>query len=354
MRIRADQLQSQLGRDLAPVYLVFGDEPLLVQEAADTLRTAARGRGYEERLRLVVEPGFDWGSLGQAADSLSLFARRRLLELRLESARPGEVGGRALGAYARRPPADTVLLVICARLDAAAQKSAWVRALDAAGVVVMVRPVDARAFTGWIENRMARHGLFPSSEALDLLAERTEGNLLAAAQEIDKLRVLQGGGEVGVDAVLDAVAESARYSVFDLVDAALAGQAARAVRILEGLRHEGVEAALVSWALHREVSLLARAALAVSAGASADAALARLRVWERRRTLLGRAVSRLGRDGCLSLLRACARADRVIKGAETGRPWDGLLALTVSLAGRAPGSAPRPEPSPGEARRGRT
>lgn len=334
MKIRIEQLGAHLSQGLAPLYMVYGDEPLLVQEVLNAIRSAARDRDYQERECLTVEPGFNWNALLQAAVSPSLFAARRILELRLGNTRPDEHGAGALQTYAGRPAQDAVLLISAGKLDQEVQQSRWLKALDAAGVLVQVWPVDARQLPAWIERRMLSKGLHPASEAVALLAERVEGNLLAAAQEIDKLHLWLGGGAVTAEQLLAVVSDSARYNVYDLVDAALAGQPERTVRILHGLCGEGVEAVLVLWALHREIRLLATLAFEREQGQSLDAGLTRNRVWEKRKPLVRRALQRLPGGECRRLLRGCARVDRLIKGVEPGDPWDGLLQLSLGLAGR--------------------
>ncbi len=339
MRLRAEQLEGHLRGGLAPVYLIHGDEPLLAARAADLVRAHARGRGYDERRVFHAEPGFDWGALAEAAGALSLFGGRQLLDLRLPTGKPGEQGARALTAYAEAPPPDTLLLVTAPRLDRAAQRSAWYRALEAAGVVVQVWPVERARLPGWIRQEAARLGLRLDAEAARLLAERAEGNLLAAAQELEKIRLLHGEGAVDARAVLEAVSDSARYGPQDLADAALAGEAARVARILAGLRAEGEAPALVLWVLAREARTLA--AMAAEGGRAPEALAAAHGVWERRRPLVAGALRRLGRAGARAALAQAARADRVVKGAERGEPWGELLELALLLA-RGRGALPSP------------
>ena len=265
MRLRPDQLAGHLRKNLAPLYLVFGEEPLQVLEAADAIRLAARERGYAERQCLTVETGFEWGVLARLAASPSLFTDRRLLELRLDNAKTGDAGAKALADYAARLAEDAVLLVTAGKLDWNTQKSRWFTALDQAGVVIAAMPLDSRQLPGWIERRLRDRGLNPTADAVTLLAERVEGNLLAAAQDIEKLLLLTEDRQLTLPAVLAAVDDSARYSIYDFVDAGLLGQADRVTRILNGLREEGVEPVLVNWALHQEVRRLATMAFARSA-----------------------------------------------------------------------------------------
>lgn len=335
MRLRPEQLTGHLRKQLAPLYLVFGEEPLQALEAADAIRAAARARGHSERECLTVETGFDWQGLAQVAASPSLFAERRLLELRLGSAKLGEAGAQALSDYAARPAEDAVLLVTAGKLDWSVQKSRWFTALDSAGVVIAAAPMDAQQLPVWIERRLRERGLNPTPDAVALLVARVEGNLLAAAQEIDKLVLLVDGEELTEQTILAAVGDSARYSIYDFVDAALLGQPERVARILRGLRDEGVEPVLLNWALHQEVRRLVALAFAQSRGGSLEAALAEQKVWEKRKPLLRQALQRLGFTDCRQLLSHCAQTDQIIKGVTTGSPWDELLANGLRLAGLA-------------------
>lgn len=332
-QLRAEQLARQLAGGLSPVYFIHGDEPLLVGECADAVRSAARQQGFSDRQVFSADSGFDWNRLAAASDSLSLFSERRILELRLPTGKPGRDGAKALCAYTGRLPDDTVLLVISAKLEAAARRSKWVRALDRAGVSVPVWPVETAELPDWIDRRMRRHKMLASRDALQLIADRVEGNLLAAAQEIEKLYLLKGPGPLDLDSVAELVADSARFDIFTLVDAALAGDAVYAQRVLTGLRAEGVEPVLVLWALSREIRALASMARAVKGGMPLGRVLAERRVWEKRKPLIGGVLQRIrGRQWWL-LLQRCAVLDRVIKGRAPGSAWDELLQLTLRIAG---------------------
>ncbi|KAB2932086.1 MAG: DNA polymerase III subunit delta [Candidatus Contendobacter sp.] len=333
MRVRPDQLAAHLRKTLAPLYLVFGEEPLQAREAADAIRVTARERGCDERECLTVETGFDWTTLRQRAASRSLFAGRRLLELRLGNAKPGDAGAKALVEYAARPVDDTILLITAGKLDWQIQKSRWFVALDGAGAVVQAAPVEPGQLSGWVERRLRSRGLNPTPDAVTLLSERVEGNLLAAAQEIEKLALQATGPELTVEVVLAAVGDSARYSIYDFVDAALSGKPERVARILDGLRGEGVEPVLINWALHQEVRRLAALAFTQDRGQALETALAEQKVWDKRKPLLRQALQRLTLSDCRDLLRACAQTDCLIKGAEVGSPWDALLANGLRLAG---------------------
>lgn len=334
-QLRPDQLAGQLRRALAPVYFIHGDETLLVNECADAVRAAVRAQGFADRQVFSVEAGFDWNSLRSACDSLSLFSEKRLLELRLPGGKPGKEGGAALRDYAERPADDTVLLIVSGKLEPAARNSKWVQSLDKAGVCVTVWPVEAAQLPAWIERRMRARGMQAERDALALLAERVEGNLLAAAQEIEKLYLLNGPGAVDLDTVTELVVDSARYDVFGLVDSALAGDAVHVQRVLAGLRAEGIDPVLVLWALAREIRALAAMATELETGMAAARVLASHRVWEKRKPVIGRALQRVPAHQWRDWLQRCAGIDRVIKGRATGSSWDELLQLSLDLAGLA-------------------
>lgn len=333
MRLRIDQLVPHVARGLAPVYLVSGDEPLQVEEACDAIRAATRAQGYHERIVFQAATGFDWSALAACTQNLSLFAERKLIELRLPTGKPGEAGGAALAAYAAQPASDTVLLVICPKLDAATQKSKWVSALDAAGTMIQVWPVEARQLPEWIRRRLTARGLKLDNEAVALLAERVEGNLLACAQDIEKLYLLYGNAEIDAAAVAAAVADNARFDIYALVDSALAGDGARSSRILEGLRAEGVDPVLVLWALAREVRVLARMAYDCATGSGVDQVLAGHKVWEKRKGLVRAGLMRHKVRAWQRLLLLAARIERIIKGALPGSAWDELLKLALGIGG---------------------
>ena len=332
-QLRPEQLASHLQQQLLPVYFVYGDEPLQAGECADQIRAAARRQGYTDRQVFSVEPGFDWESLRCAADSLSLFAEQRILELRLPNGKPGDKGSRALRAYTQALPADTLLLILSGKLEPAARRSKWVKSLESAGASIAVWPIDAGRLPAWINSRMRSKGMQPDQQTLQLLADRTEGNLLACAQEIEKLYLLLGPGAVDAATVDHCVASSARYDVFGLVDAALLGQPARVQKMLAGLRAEGVDPVVVLWALSRELRSLAPMAAALKKSASMAQVITAARVWEKRKAAVTAVLKRLSCNRIQSLLRRCAQLDRVIKGRAAGSSWDELLQLGMGIAG---------------------
>ncbi len=334
MKLRADQISSHLAGGLAPVYLVSGDEPFQLDEVSGAIRTAAQQQGHADRQILHVERSFDWNTLGASADALSLFAEKRLIELRLPGGKPGDAGSKALVAYVANPPADTVLLIISGKLESSQQRSKWFKAIEQVGVVVQIWPIETGRLPGWLKQRMALRDMQSTPEALQMLVDRVEGNLLAADQELEKLRLLTGGGVVDAAQVATAVSDSARYDIFTLVDVALGGDAGRAVRMLHGLRAEGMEPVLVLWALAREIRSLAGMAAELADGKGTAAVLQQYRVWEKRKSAVSAALRRHpGEAAWLSMLQQCGRIDRNIKGLAAGKPWDELLQLTARLAG---------------------
>ncbi|MCK5091788.1 MAG: DNA polymerase III subunit delta [Gammaproteobacteria bacterium] len=333
MKLKPDQIQGHLQRNLAPIYLVGGDEPLQVQETVDAIRARAREVGFTEREVLNVDKGFDWDSLLQSTQTQSLFGDKRLLELRLPGSKPGDQGGRALRVYAENPAPDTVLLIICGKLDSASTRTKWLQSLEHAGVFIQVWPVDADRLPQWIQQRMRSRGLQSSRDAVKLLADKVEGNLLAASQEIEKLLLLYGSGHVDEEAIAASVADSARFNLFGLVDSSLNGKPVRMSRMLSGLQGEGVEPTLILWAFSREIRALSEMAYGMSQGKRVETVLAEKRVWDRRKPLIKNALKRHPLSGWCSLLQRCSHIDRVIKGLATGMVWDELLQLGMILSG---------------------
>nr|WP_314494315.1 DNA polymerase III subunit delta [uncultured Pseudomonas sp.] len=338
MKLAPAQLNKHLQGDLAPVYIVSGDDPLLCQEAADAIRAAARRQGFDERQVFSADANFDWGTLLQAGASLSLFAQRRLLELRLPSGKPGDKGAAALVEYCARPVEDTVLLISLPKLDASAQRGKWGKALLEGPhcQFVQIWPVDAHQLPNWINQRLAQAGLSAQREAVELIAARVEGNLLAAAQEIEKLKLLAEGNQITLETVQAAVADSARFDVFGLVDAILNGDAGHALRVLEGLRGEGVEPPVILWALARELRSLAGLAQLFSQGVPLDKAFSQAKppIWDKRRPLVSKALQRLSAQRWAQLLQDAQRIDAQIKGQAEGCPWVSLSRLTLLMAGQ--------------------
>lgn len=332
MQLRGEQLAAHLERELKPVYTVYGDEPLLVIEAADAIRAAARHQGLDEREVLTALPGFNWSELAHAAGNMSLFGGRTLLDLRIPTGKPGREGSAALQAYCERPSPDALLLVTLPGLDWTEEKAVWLKALGEAGALIKLVPPGLSELPAWIGGRLARQQQRAGNEALRFVAERVEGNLLAAHQEILKLGLLYPAGELTLEQVRDAVLNVARYDLDGLREALLAGDVGRLTRTLDGLQHEGEAPPLVLWALTEEVRALAQIKLALQGGQSVDAALKEARVWGGRQNLVRRALQRVDARRSVAALRHAAQIDRMIKG--IGGPadiWDEFLRLALRL-----------------------
>lgn len=304
-----------------------GDEPLLVGEAADAIRAAARAAGYADRKVFFIERGFSWDELRHESQSLSLFAERRLFELRMPSGKPDK-GAQQLADMVAQPPPDVVCLVITDKLDKKAGDAAWVRAVDKLGVWVQVWPVATAALPGWLRARAKALQVEIEPAAAQLIVDRVEGNLLAAKQELEKLSLLADGDPISADLVLRSVGDSARYDVFQLAEAAAAGDGQRALRVLLGLKSEGVEPTLILWALVRELRGLwqARERDRLRSAARGSA-------WNLAATPSARALTRLKTLPLGSLLMQASRTDRIIKGMAAGDAWSALTGLTGALAG---------------------
>ena len=330
MRINAEQLTGALAKGLSQTYLISGDEPLLVGEAADAVRAAARSGGYADRRLFFVDRGFGWDELHHLSQSLSLFAEKRLFELRMPSGKPDK-GAAQLAEFAQAPPPDLIYLIITGKLDKKSSDSPWVRQIEKHGSWVPVWPVDAASLPAWLRTRASRLHIDIQPAAAQLLVERVEGNLLAARQELDKLALLANGTSIGPDLVLRSVGDSARYDVFQLAEAAAGGDVARAVHVLSGLKSEGVEPTLILWALVRELRGLWQARerdrLRSSARGSA---------WNLVATPTAGALSRAKKLPLPQLLMQASHTDRVIKGLAAGDAWSSLTALTGALAGALP------------------
>jgi DNA polymerase-3 subunit delta len=333
--VAPDSLGSQLERKgLARAYLIFGDEPLQAIESADLVRAAARADGVSERLLFEIEAGFDWQQLQAGANELSLFAERRLIEIRLGTRKPDKAGSAILAELLGRDDVPDTFLVTADRLDRNQQKAKWFKAIDTVGVTVQARQIKPAQLDRWIVRRAAQNDMTMTQAAAELIAMRAEGNLLAAAQELDKLRLLVDRGEVGVDIVLGAIVDSARFDVFGLIDVTLSGDGAKAVRMLRGLREEGTEPVVIGWALNRELRNLVYMAVDLGAGKPVQSVLNGHKVWNSRAGVVKRALERASLVRLTRMLRDSIRLDRIIKGALPGNPWDELELLCLELSGK--------------------
>jgi DNA polymerase-3 subunit delta len=333
LNVAPEDLGGHLAAGLASLYVVHGDEPLLALEAGDAIRAAARQAGATEREVLVVEPGFKWDGFLAANANMGLFGERKLVDLRIPSGKPGVEGTKALERYAAAPNPDNVTLVTLPRLDRAAQSAPWFLALCDGGVTVPVQPLVREALPRWIASRLAAQGQKAGRDTLAFLAERCEGNLLAARQEIEKLALVLPQGELEQARVEEAVADVARYDVFQLSEAWLAGDSARALRILEVLEAEGEAPTLAVWQLGEDLHALAGVLQAVHGGTPLGAAVRNARVWGKRSSALERAARRVRPDAIVPLLAALARLDALAKGLGTGSAWLALQRAAMALCG---------------------
>ncbi|MBL4782157.1 MAG: DNA polymerase III subunit delta [Porticoccaceae bacterium] len=336
MRLHPDKLSRQLKQSLAPIYVVSGDEPLLVQEAADAIRAQARAAGFTERELFNAEARFEWQQVLSEANSLSLFSDKKILELRIPSGKPGREGGQFFQDYCANINADNLLLIILPKVDKSAQNSKWFKALDQHGAIVQVWPVGATQMPQWIKQRLERAGISANHQAIEILAERVEGNLLAAIQEIEKLKLLAPGGEIDSETMSTVVTDSARFNVFTMIDRILDGDSVGAIRTLRGLRDEGSEPTAILWALTRELRILIKASEQAARGESVDSALRQLRVWDKHQPLVRKALRRTRPAQLAMLLRQAGGVDRAVKGMRDASPWDDLTSMVLSMSGANP------------------
>lgn len=332
MPLRLNQLQAELARGLAPLYLIAGSEPLLVEEARDQVIDVARGRGFTEREVLEVDRDFDWDRLAEVVGAPSLFASQRIIDLRVPTGKPGREGSAALVAWAENPDPDLLLVMSCESWDKKTGATKWARVLDQAGVRVDIWPVKARDLPGWIHQRMRAAGLEPEREAVMILAERLEGNLLAARQEIEKLALLKGRGAVTADDVLRSVADSSRFDSFLLAERMLAGQTAEGLRVAAGLRRTGIPLQLITGALLREFNVLSAYCAALAAGEDERAVFRRLNVWPARQGPMRAAGRRLNGSRLDEAFQRLSLIDRQSKGMAAGDAWHSLDHLVCAMA----------------------
>ena len=325
MRLSPEDLTQRLASRLPSVILLFGEESLLIEENAQRVRDTTRERGFTDRIPLNADAGFEWGRLTGSGRTLSLFSERRLIELRLPSGRPGEAGTRAISEVCTTADDDVCLLVITGHLDGRAKRAEWVKALDAGGWVVEHRALTAAQFPVWFRRRLRDKGLALDRATIDSLCHFLEGNLLAAAQEIDRLALFAGGdGRVDAEAVSRGLVDHARFNAYAFVDACLAGDAQKALRVLAVLRKEGTEPVLVIWSLAKDVRVLVRIEHGLRNGGRKGALFKSHNVWSNRAPLVNAALARLGEAELARLTRQLARCDRVLKGREEGGVWHEL------------------------------
>ena len=345
MKIRLEQLAATLNKQAAPLYWLSGDETLLLQEAADSLRKHWREAGYEEREIFHVEQGFDWADFRYELDSTSLFADRKLLELRLYSSKLEPAGREAIAAYLDQTPEDFRVLISGPRLESATVSSKWFKQIEGRSVLVQIWPLERSKLPGWLRQRLGAEGIHADDAALQILTDRVEGNLLAARQEIEKLALLANAGPgarvalTGND-VARLVSNSSRYDLGKLADAALNGEAARAQRVLGGLRAEGVFPLLILAVISRELRQLLDMLGKIEGGQDIGQALAGARVWFSRKAFVTQALNRLSADDVDEMLEQCKTIDHAVKGLHPANPWDELSLLLMRLSGHELATSP--------------
>ncbi|MCK5478492.1 MAG: DNA polymerase III subunit delta [Methylococcales bacterium] len=333
MRLKPEQINNALNK-LSAVYFVTGDEPLQSGEVADAIRKAAKKADYNTREVFSVETGFEWNELTLAANSLSIFAEKKLIELRMSSAKPGTEGAKVLVNYCQRLPEHTLLLITAPKLDKAGLKTKWFQSIEQAGMVVQVWPLDGANLIQWLQRRAQKRGLQIELDGIKVLAARIEGNLLAASQEIEKLYVLYGQQAISKQAVENVVTDSARFDVFKLTDCVLSGRMNRAIKILNGLKAEGIAAPVVLWALAREVRMLIGIKTAISQGKNKETVFKNYRLWDKRKQLVNAVLPRMEIKDLQQILLFSSKADRQIKGQETGDYWETLFSLCLLFPAR--------------------
>lgn len=337
MRITTEQLQQHLARELRSLYTVFGDEALLVLEASDRIRARARAGGYTERQVLTVDSGFRWSELSFAGASQSLFAARRILELRVPAGKPGTEGSGALQRYCEGLPPDTVTLVVLPSIDWRAQKAGWFEALERAGLVIEAKPVARRALPEWLAGRLREQAQEAAPETLEFIADRVEGNLLAAHQEVQKLALLYPAGAISHEQAREAVLDVTRYDVFSLGEAMLEGDVLHLARRVDGLKGEGVAPALVLWAVAEEIRAIGRVLDGMAAGRTPPQLWREARVWgASHQGLMQQNCRRFTKEQVEAAVGHAARTDRMVKGLIRGDVWDELLQLVLRFAAGAP------------------
>ncbi|WP_308924127.1 DNA polymerase III subunit delta [Janthinobacterium sp. J1-1] len=335
MQLRIDALDAHVAKPLAQLYVITSDEHLLALEAADKIRRAARKQGYTERDVLSVERSFKWGELLAANQELSLFGDKKLIELRIPTGKPGKDGGAALQSYAKNLSPDNLTLITLPKLDWATQKAAWVASLQQAAVYIDIPNVERSQLPAWIGQRLAVQGQSAERASIDFIAERVEGNLLAAHQEIQKLGLLHEPGKLTYEQVQDAVLNVARYDVFKLSEAMLGGDPARLVRMLEGLKGEGEALPLVLWAVSEEIRTLLKLKAGMAQGRPLGALMKEMRIWGPRERMMEPALRRVSLPVLEKALQEAAQVDKMIKGlrakAHAGDAWDALLQLALTI-----------------------
>ncbi|MGI9269533.1 MAG: DNA polymerase III subunit delta [Porticoccus sp.] len=334
MNLKAEQLDEHLSsQGLSETYIISGDESVLVQDCADTIRRQAAANGYSERKVFNVDSKFDWNTILFEVDNMSLFSEKKFMEIRIISGKPGEKGSKIIQEYLQKIPKKTLTLFISPKLDRSTNKSKWFTAITKAGISVQIWPIASIQLPHWLKNQLDRYGIAVSDKALRVLTDKVEGNLLAATQEIEKLKLLGPEGEISAEAMSSLIIDNAKFNVFILLDEMMEGNAKKSCRILQGLRDEGTDITIILWAITRDIRILIKATEAISAKKNVDSLLQKLGVWDKRNSLIKKTISRISMRQLEQMLRLAGGIDRAIKGLRQGAPWDELTTLVLALCG---------------------
>ena len=337
MRVSLNSLEGHLKQGFQPLYLLFGAEPLLVEEALDQVRALARESGYHERLRLTVEAGFDWNLLLAQGQAMSLFSEKKLIELRMPTGKPGDTGTKAIIAYCENMPEDTTLVIISGAVEKRAQTTRWFKAVDTKGIVVESPGIKADRLPDWVSRRMTSKGITYDFKVVDRICQLVEGNLLAAAQEINLLSLLYPGDKITSSIIEKIIADHARFSVYMLADACLSGSVVRATRILQSLKREQAEPIVILWALSRDARTLCQlSAASERTGQSPDRLFKKYGIWSSRSSLITAALRRMGNRQWENILRRLGRADLMLKGSvpmQRRDIWEEIENISLIICG---------------------
>lgn len=333
MKINPNQLQAQLLQGLSPVYLIGGDDPLLVLESRDKIIQHAQSQGYTERQAFQAGSDFNWDTLLAEISNQSLFSSKTIIELRIPSGKPGKQGSAAIETFLENIPRDKLLLIITPKLDASQQKTKWLKAIEKKGLYIPIWPIEKANLPSWIKQRLQREGLSTSPEGVGVLVDQTQGNLLACDQEITKLRLLYGEKKLSPEEINDAVGDQARFDLYQLIDQALIGESETTVRILSQLQEAGTEPTLLLWSITREIRQLIQLQSLMTRGETFDNACNKLFVWKNRQPLYQKALRRLTQPELTQALQRASEIDLMIKGLQSGNVWLALNELLLSIAG---------------------
>jgi len=333
VQVKPEQVLSELTNKIPPVIWVAGDETLLVQESCDQIRKFAQAQGFSEREVYTVHSGFDWNILLESSNSLSLFAEKKLIDLRLNSAKLDDAGKKALHAYLANPSEDNLLLISSPRVEKAATNTKWFKQIETEAYFIVIWPINSQNLAAWIRQRLKSHGLTADGQAIDILCQRTEGNLLATAQEIDKLSILADNKELDASMVARAVADSARFNVFTLIDTAIAGNSARALNILYHLKAESEDPLKILNFICKEIRSLCKMALQLENGQSISAVMQSERVWRNKMGPVSTALNNHSLAQLQAFLNDASLIDQSVKGLNKLNTWDELSRMILSMSG---------------------